>query len=167
MHKNNDIQLLNNKLSLDQKIRRPSLKKIPKCNIASKDIPIPSIEYNIKINKNTLLPSKQTSTCSLKNIKKNSNLKRNCSGKNIPLINDINFYSLIRNFNQNDCKTQNKIFTFKKRINSSEKSKSQKNEDSSYTNRKNLNIDYMYNYKIEYNLLKENIQKILQKKKRK
>ena len=164
MYKKSDTELLNNKLLLDQKIRRPSLNKIPKCNIASKNIPIPSIIYNTKINKKSLLPSKHTSTCSLKNIKNNPNVKRNCSGKNIPLINDRNFYSLIRNFKQIAPNNHNTIFGLKKRINSSEKSKSQKNEDSSYTSRKNINIDYMYNFKIKYNLLKQNIQKIFEKK---
>ena len=165
-YKINENQLLNNKPIFDQKIKMPSINKIPKCNVFPKNIsniPIPNNIYNKNINKKSLLPSKQTSTCSLKRANSNSNQNK-YSGKNIPFLNDKYTYSSIRNFKNMAQKNQNKKLNIYKRIYSSEKSKSEKNEESSCTSRKNLNIDYMYNLKIEYNFLKQNIQKILDKK---
>ena len=158
MFKENENQFVQNQLIFEQKQKRPSLNKIPKCIILPKNIPIPSIISNKNINKKTLLPSKQSSTTSLK--AKHLNTKKNYSGKTIPFIQDKNIYSSIQNYKQ-VIQNKNHKINFKKRINSSEKSKSEKNDDSTNTSRKNLNIDIMYNYKIEYYLLKENIQKIL------
>ena len=158
MFKENENQFVQNQLIYEQKQKRPSLNKIPKCIILPKNIPIPSIISNKNINKKTLLPSKQSSTTSLK--AKHLNTKKNYSGKTIPFIQDKNIYSSIQNYKQ-VIQNKNHKINFKKRINSSEKSKSEKNDDSTNTSRKNLNIDIMYNYKIEYYLLKENIQKIL------
>ena len=165
-YKISENQLLNNKPIFEQKIKRPSINKIPKCNAFPKNIsniPVPNNIYNKNINKKSLLPSKQTSTCSLKRANSNSNQNK-YSGKNIPFLNDKYTYSSIRNFKNMAQKNQNKKLNIYKRIYSSEKSKSEKNEESSCTSRKNLNIDYMYNLKIEYNFLKQNIQKILDKK---
>ena len=165
-YKNNENQLLNNKPIFEQKIKRPSINKIPKCNAFPKNIsniPIPNNIYNKNINKKSLLSSKQISTCTLKRANSNSNQNK-YSGKNIPFLNDKNTFSSIRNFKNMAQIIPNKKLNIYKRIYSSEKSKSEKNEESSCTSRKNLNIDYMYNLKIEYNFLKQNIQKILDKK---
>ena len=160
MYTDNEVQLLNDILIKEQKIKKQS-NKIPKCNLALKNIPTPINIYNKHINKKTLLPSKQSSTWSLKN--GNSNSKKNSLKKNIPFINDRNVFSSIRNSKYNIQKPQNQKYNLKKRLNSSEKSRSEKNDDSSCTSRKNLNIDHMYNFKIEYYLIKENINKILDK----
>ena len=165
-YKNNETQLLNNKLIFEQKLKKPNLNKIPKSNIFPKNIsniPIPNNVYNKNTNKKSLLPSKPTSTYSLKRTNSNSSTN-NYSGRNIPFINDKNIYSSIRNFKQMFNKNQNKKLNIYKRIYSSEKSRSEKNEESSYTSRRNLNIDHIYNLKIEYNLLKQNIQKLINKK---
>ena len=159
MYTDNEAQLLNDAFITEQKIKKTS-NKIPKCNIGLKNIPTPVNIYNKHINKKTLLPSKQSSTWSLKNgisNSKNSSLK-----KNIPFINDRNVFSSIRNSKYNIPKKQNQKYNLKKRLNSSEKSRSE-NENSSCSSRKNLNIDHMYNFKIEYYLIKENINKILDK----
>ena len=156
MNKDKDNELYTNKIFTNQIQRKPSLNKIPKGNIFSKNIPIPTIIN--QNNRKSLLPSKQSSTTSLKN---NSNTKKTYSGKNIPFIPDRNIYSSIRYFNNVIEKKKNKKYYFKKRISSSEKSKSEKNDESSCTSRKNINIDQAYNFKIEYDLLKQNIHKIL------
>ena len=121
MYTDNEVQLLNDILIKDQKIKKQS-NKIPKCNLALKNIPTPINIYNKHINKKTLLPSKQSSTWSLKN--GNSNSKRNSLKKNIPFINDRNVFSSIRNSKYNIQKAQNQKYNLKKRLNSSEKSRS-------------------------------------------
>ena len=158
MLKENENQLFSNQLLNEQKFKKPSLNKIPKCIILPKNIPIPSIISNKNINKKTLLPSKQSSTNSIK--AKHSNNKKSYLGQTIPYIQDKNIYSSIQNYRQ-IIQNKNPKLNLKKRIHSSEKSKSEKNDESTYTSRKNINIDLVYNYQIEYNLLKENIQKIL------
>ena len=149
-YKNNETQLLNNKLIFEQKLKKPNLNKIPKRNIFPKNIsniPIPNNVYNKNSNKKSLLHSKPTSTYSLKRTNSNSSTN-NYSGRNIPFINDKNIYSSIRNFKQMFNKNQNKKLSVYKRIYSSEKSRSEKNEESSYTSRRNLNIDHIYNLMI-------------------
>ena len=156
MHSLNDKKVLSKKQSNDYKLKKISMNKIPKCIQCPslKQIPFPgSIHKNYKL-KNIIL-SKQPSTISLKST--NYKAKKSSSGKSIPLIYANNFKEKI-----NESRTL-KHHTFKKRLYSSEKSKSEKKEDSSITNRKNINIDYLYNVKIEYYLLKEDINNILNK----
>ena len=160
MNTNNEKKLFNRKLN-NQKLKRPSISKIPKCISGSKNIPIPKI-INIK-NKKSLLPLKQISTSSLKNT--NYIPKKNSSGNNIPLINSRNIYSSLQNYNQTIISKKNLKYNFQKRMHSSENSNSEKHSDSIHTNtnRKKINIDQIYNLKIEYYLIKEKIQKILGK----
>ena len=151
----NETQLLNKRLLIRNKINTNLIGKIPKC---TKNISIPKNVNNKNTNKKTLLPSKQSSTSSLKNT--NYNSKKNYSRKSIPFIQTRNIHSSIQNFNQMLQKKalNNNIYN---RIFSRDKIKNEKNDESSNTSRKNINIDHLYNYKIEYYLLKDNIQKIL------
>jgi len=153
MNSLNEKKVLSKKPFNDYKLKKISINKIPKCNQGPslKQIPFPGgMHKNYKL-KNIVL-SKQPSTISLKST--NYKSKKNASGKNIPIIYTKNFKEKI-----NESKTLN--HTFKKRLYSSGKSKSEKKEDSSMNNRKDINIDYLYNVKIEYYLLKEDINSIL------
>ena len=150
----NETQLFNKRLLNRNKINAHLLGKIPKC---TKNISIPKNINNKNTNKKTLLPSKQSSTSSLKNT--NYNSKKSSSRRSIPFIQTRNVHSSLQNFNQILQKKSQKNNVYS-RIISSDKSKSEKIDESS-TSRKNLNIDHLYNYKIEYYLLKDNIQKIL------
>ena len=151
----NETQLFNKRLLIRNKINTNLIGKIPKC---TKNISIPKNVNNKNSNKKTLLPSKQSSTSSLKNT--NYNSKKNSSRKSIPFIQTRNIHSSIQNFNQilQKKELKNNIYN---RIFSRDKIKNEKNDESSNTSRKNINIDHLYNYKIEYYLLKDNIQKIL------
>ena len=153
MYSLNEKKVLDKKPFNDYKLKKLSINKIPKCNQILKKIPLPGgMHKNYKF-KNIVL-SKQPSAISLKSI--NYKAKKGSSGKNIPIIFTKNFKEKI-----NESKTLN--HTFKKRLYSSGKSKSEKKEDSSLNNRKDIKIDYLYNTKIEYYLLKEDINNILNK----
>ena len=155
MYSLKEKKILSKKPYNDIKLKKISINKIPKCNLgpAINQIPFPGgIHKNYKF-KNILL-SKQPSAISLKNI--NYKSKKNSSGKSIPIIYTKNFKEKI-----NESKTIN--CSFKKRLYSSEKSKSEKKEDSSMNNRKDMNIDLLYNVKIEYYLFKEDINNFLNK----
>ena len=153
MYSLNEKKVLDKKPFNDYKLKKLSINKIPKCNQILKKIPLPGgMNKNYKF-KNIVL-SKQPSAISLKSI--NYKAKKGSSGKNIPIIFTKNFKEKI-----NESKTLN--HTFKKRLYSSGKSKSEKKEDSSLNNRKDIKIDYLYNTKIEYYLLKEDINNILNK----
>ena len=154
----NETQLFNKRLLNRQKICKPLLGKIPKCIKNLKNISIPKNINNKNIHKRSLLPSKQSSTSSLKNT--NYNSKKNSARKSIPFMQARNIHSSFQNFKQKIQKKNQKNNIFN-RIFSSEKSRSEKNDESSCTSRKNINIDHLYNFKIEYYLLKDNIQKIL------
>ena len=153
MYSLNEKKVLDKKPFNDYKLKKLSINKIPKCNQILKKIPLPGgMHKNYKF-KNIVL-SKQPSAISLKSI--NYKAKKGSSGKNIPIIFTKNFKEKI-----NESKTLN--HTFKKRLYSSGKSKSEKKEDSTLNNRKDIKIDYLYNTKIEYYLLKEDINNILNK----
>ena len=153
MYSLNEKKVLDKKPFNDYKLKKLSINKIPKCNQILKKIPLPGgMHKNYKF-KNIVL-SKQPSAISLKSI--NYKAKKGSSGKSIPIIFTKNFKEKI-----NESKTLN--HTFKKRLYSSGKSKSEKKEDSTLNNRKDIKIDYLYNTKIEYYLLKEDINNILNK----
>ena len=154
----NETQLFNKRLLNRQKICKPLLGKIPKCIKNLKNVSIPKNINNKNIHKRSLLPSKQSSTSSLKNT--NYNSKKSSARKSIPFMQACNVHSSFQNFKQKIQKKNQKNNIFN-RIFSSEKSRSEKNDESSCTSRRNINIDHLYNFKIEYYLLKDNIQKIL------
>jgi hypothetical protein len=153
MYSLNEKKVLDKKPFNDYKLKKLSINKIPKCNQILKKIPLPGgMHKNYKF-KNIVL-SKQPSAISLKSI--NYKAKKGSSGKSIPIIFTKNFKEKI-----NESKTLN--HTFKKRLYSSGKSKSEKKEDSTLNNRKDIKIDYLYNTKIEYYLLKKDINNNLNK----
>ena len=139
----------------DYKLKKISMNKIPKCTHGPvfKQIPFPDGMFKNHNIKNIVL-SKQPSTISLKST--NYKPKKSSSGKSIPII-------YTKSFNEKINESKNLRHTFKKRIYSSGKSKSEKKEDSSIASRKNIIFDYSYNAKIEYYLLKEDINNILNK----
>ena len=158
MNSLNEKKELNKKQYNDCKLKKISMSKIPKCTQGQilRQIPFPGGRFKDCNIKNLIL-SKQPSTTSLKST--NYKSKKSSSGKSIPIIYANNYNEKI-----NESKTLN--LTFKKRLCSSGKSKSEKKEDSSITsrkNKKNINIDFLYNVKIEYYLLREEINYILNK----
>jgi len=158
MNSLNERKELNKKQYNDCKLKKISMSKIPNCTQGQvlRQIPFPGGRFKDCNIKNLIL-SKQPSTTSLKST--NYKPKKRSSGKSIPIIYTNNYNEKI-----NESKTLN--LTFKKRLCSSGKSKSEKKEDSSITSRKNIkniNIDFLYNIKIEYYLLREEINNILNK----
>ena len=158
MNSLNEKKELNKKQYNDCKLKKISMSKIPNCSQGQvlRQIPFPGGRFKDCNIKNLIL-SKQPSTTSLKST--NYKPKKRSSGKSIPIIYTNNYNEKI-----NESKTLN--LTFKKRLCSSGKSKSEKKEDSSITsrkNKKNINIDFLYNVKIEYYLLREEINNILNK----
>ncbi len=152
----NDKKMLDKKIINDYKLKKSAISKIPKCIPVggSKHIPYPnSIHKNYDINK--LILPKQPSTLSLKY--SNHIPKRNVSGESIPIIQTKKDNEIILG-------TKNLKYTFKKRLYSCGKSKSEKNDDSSSISRRNIKISPLYNTKIEYIFLKQNIDEILKKK---
>jgi len=153
MNSLNNRKTLTKKTSNDYMLKKISINKIPKCahGPALKKIPFPDDMFK-KHNIKNLILSKQPSAISLKNTK----YKKSSSGKNIPII-------YTKNFNQKINESKNLKHTFKKRLCSSGKSKSEKKDDSSLASKKNINFDFLYNVKIEYYLLKEDINNALNK----
>ena len=152
----NENKMLDKKIINDYKLKKSGISKIPKCVPigGSKHIPYPnSIHKHYDIS-NLILP-KQPSTISLKY--SNHIPKRNVSGESIPIIHTKKDNEIILG-------TKNLKYTFKKRLYSSGKSKSEKNDDSSSISRRNIKISPLYNTKIEYIFLKQNIDEILKKK---
>ena len=156
MYSTNENKLLDKKIINDYKLKKSAISKIPKCVPigGSKHIPYPnSIHKHYDIS-NLILP-KQPSTISLKY--SNHIPKRNVSGESIPIIQTKKDNEIILG-------TKNLKYTFKKRLYSCGKSKSEKNDDSSSISRRNIKISPLYNTKIEYIFLKQNIDEILKKK---
>ena len=153
MNSLNNRKTLTKKTSNDYMLKKISINKIPKCahGPALKKIPFPDDMFK-KHNIKNLILSKQPSAISLKNTK----YKKSSSGKNIPII-------YTKNFNKKINESKNLKHTFKKRLCSSGKSKSEKKDDSSLASKKNINFDFLYNVKIEYYLLKEDINNALNK----
>jgi len=152
----NDKKIHDKKIINDYKLKKSAINKIPKCAPigGSKHIPYPnSIHKNYDISK--LILPKQTSTISLKY--SNHIPKRNVSGESIPIIQTKKDMDIILG-------TKNLKYTFKKRLYSCGKSKSEKDDDSSSISRRNIKISPLYNTKIEYIFLKQNIDEILNKK---
>jgi len=152
----NDKKILDKKIINDYKLKKSAINKIPKCAPmgGSKHIPYPnSIHKNFDISK--LILPKQPSTISLKY--SNHIPKRNVSGESIPIIQTKKDIDIILG-------TKNLKYTFKKRLYSCGKSKSEKDDDSSSISRRNIKISPLYNTKIEYIFLKQNIEEILKKK---
>ena len=154
--KENNAKFLNN-----PQTKVANLNKIPKCINVLKNIPVPDHAHMPMppIHKKSLVSSKQSSSTSIKNT--NCNSRKSSSGKNVPLIQDKNILLSIHNLKKEFWKSRGGKLNLGKRINSSEKKKKEKKEEFSYTIRKPMNIDQIYKYKIEYNLIKENITKIL------
>ena len=153
MYSTNEKKIIDKKEINDYKLKKSAISKIPKCVPigGSKYIPYPNSihkHYNIS---NLILP-KQPSTISLKY--SNQTPKRNASGESIPIIQTKKDYEIILG-------TKNLKYTFKKRLNSCGKSKSEKNDDSSCISRRNIKVSPLYNTKIEYIFLKQNIDEIL------
>ena len=126
----------------DKKITK---NKIPKCKKSAKNIPFPNNKYNKNIK--TLLPIRQSSTIILKENSTNLSQKYP-SENNFQMIDKKSIFSSFQ-------RGKNRIpkFNFNKRQNSWEKSKIMKNDDSI----KKIKIEQIYNYKIQYLLLKEKI----------
>ena len=148
MYSTNEKKIIDKKEINDYKLKKSAISKIPKCVPiwGSKNIPYPNSihkHYNIS---NLILP-KQPSTISLKY--SNQTPKRNASGESIPIIQTKKDYEIILG-------TKNLKYTFKKRLNSCGKSKSEKNDDSSCISRRNIKVSPLYNTKIEYIFLKVN-----------
>ena len=151
----NEKKMIDKMIINDYKLKKSAISKIPKCIPigGSKHIPYAKkIHKNFDINK--LILPKQPSTISLKY--SNHIPKRNVSGESIPIVQSKKDNEIIL--------TKNLKYTFKKRLYSCGKSKSEKNDDSSSISRRNIKISPLYNTKIEYIFLKQNIDEILKKK---
>ena len=124
---------------------------IPKCKKSLKNIPFPNNKYikNVK----SLKPIRKSSTLSLKD-------ENNISKKYSPEYNFQMMFkkSLISSFQR----SINKIpkYNVKKRINSTEKFKNIFSDNSFSYKKNQIKIEHIHNFKIQYLLLKENINKI-------
>ena len=131
--------------------KKLAINKIPKCKKSAKNIPFPNKKYNKNIK--TLLPTRQSSTMTLK---ENSNLSQKYPSDNNFQIPKKSIFSSF----QRSIKNKMPIFNFNKRVNSWEKSKHMKNDDSSSYGGKKIKIEQIHNYKIQYLLIKEKIKNI-------
>ena len=124
---------------------------IPKCKKSLKNIPFPNNKYikNVK----SLKPIRKSSTLSLKD-------ENNISKKYSPEYNFQMMFkkSLISSFQR----SINKIpkYNVKKRINSTEKFKNIFSDNSFSYKKNQIKIEHIHNFKIQYLLLKEKINKI-------
>ena len=131
--------------------KKLAINKIPKCKKSAKNIPFPNKKYSKNIK--TLLPTRQSSTMTLK---ENSNLSQKYPSDNNFQIPKKSIFSSF----QRSIKNKMPIFNFNKRVNSWEKSKHMKNDDSSSCGGKKIKIEQIHNYKIQYLLIKEKIKNI-------